>query len=378
MNLDTLPIDVIEQICFLTAKGAFLDFEASDFLALYHASIRPCKRFKASSLWSLPLIHPLWRLPGTKVLYRYICITTADEYKAFHRTLELNPTNRQYVRVITIRWGEEDFGGPDGYAYKVLGWFHQIEIQHLIRLCPFLESIDIAHDCPVISPEGIAALGSLTELRSIGLRNVDFQRDSDSVIQVLLNARSLDSLRLYHVADDFFEMLAPIASRIRQLKWSPQARQDSRRWPRMENLRELDVDVSAGPPLSLYDPLRHAAPNLTNLTIRSGTIDCVVEVHTILWSFCNLQFLALGPWTQLVSISISVPWRSAKLVTIQFRISSKHVRSLFGNLGSAIEHIRRHVQRESLPQLQRSFLILYDENGRTLNCENVLPDGWGT
>ena len=52
--------DIIGLICLLVVELAFHDFEMWDFIVdNHHASLAPCKRFRAWSLQSLPLIHPL-------------------------------------------------------------------------------------------------------------------------------------------------------------------------------------------------------------------------------------------------------------------------------------------------------------------------------
>jgi len=115
-----------------------------------------------------------------------------------------------------MRRGTRDIGGSNCYVYKVLG----MEIEHLIRLCPLLESFNPRNVSPVIIPEGIELLGNLTQLRSSGPRNVDFQRGHDSVYRTFMNITKLESLRLCSVAQEFGNMIGPIATWTRKVVFS--------------------------------------------------------------------------------------------------------------------------------------------------------------
>ena len=169
-----LPTELIEVICSLCAESIFGESGNQEYL--------DHDEFESTLLYSLPLIHPRWTIPGQKALYRYVRLPTADRYNAFQESLAMFPYNGEYVRAIYIDWGHEDFGGPDGYAYKVLGWFHEMEIQQVVRLCPRLELFDPGRKSPAISQEGIAALKSITGIRSIAWRGVDFHKDAPAVV----------------------------------------------------------------------------------------------------------------------------------------------------------------------------------------------------
>ena len=139
MNIATIPTELIELICSWAVESAF---EESELREAAGKSLSREDSVLCSTLSRLPLIHPRWTVAGQGALYRYVKLWTADRCKAFQDSLTMYPNNGIHVRAIMIHWGEADFGGPDGYAYKVLGWFHEMEIQHLIRLCPRLQRFE--------------------------------------------------------------------------------------------------------------------------------------------------------------------------------------------------------------------------------------------
>jgi hypothetical protein len=374
MTLDTLPSDIVELICSHVVELALADFQLARFLVNDIESLIPCQHFKSWSLKSLLLIHSLWTLPGTKALYRYIFLTTADEYKAFHQSLESYPTNRRYVRSITIRWGPKDFGGPDGYAYKVLGWWYEMEIEHLIRLCPRLESFDPGSRSIVISREGIAALGDLTELRSIGLRRVDVERRTKE--SLILNSRKLDSLQLVNTWDPYPKTILQTLHQIRKLGLSPILSYYGS--PPMifysgalYNLRELEVDY---PSFIRFDPDDHPSnplPNLISLTIRKLHVS-TMSINPCLQTFPRLQVLSV----KFLDATYCL-WQSDSLVTMRFYTPP----SLTG-VWNQDEHefIETHIRRKNLPRLKELIQIHWEaveEDGDgPMHCRNILPKSW--
>ena len=198
-----LPTEIIEEICDILAK----DIPAKDTsLEFLFADVGPSHRINeplklvnpSARLSSLPLIHSRWHVPGQKALYCYISLRTADQYKRLQDCLSLHPKNGVYIREIAIHWGLHDFGGPDGYSYKVLGWFHEMEIQEVMRLCPHLLSFQASPEAPVISREGIAALGTIETIRRIVWRMVDIQQYWDTIAQ---NHANWEQLQIVQVCD---------------------------------------------------------------------------------------------------------------------------------------------------------------------------------
>jgi hypothetical protein len=364
MTLDTIPIDVVELICSHIVDLAFAEFELADFILREDDSLEPYRRFKSWSLKSLPLIHPLWRLPGTTALYRHVFLTSADQYKAFHQSLESSTTKRPFVRSITIRWGPHDFGGPEGYAYKVLGWWYQMEIEHLIRLCPRLESFDPGSRSIVITEEGIAALGDLTELRAIVLRPVDIEKIQD--LQ-LLNSKKLDTLRLVTTWESYPQTIFQTLHQVRKLGMPHDFSTLVSRSGALFNLRELEVDYPPGivdycPPL----------PNLICLTIRKQYVHALIINH-YLKTFLRLQVLSVKFADPMYCLL-----QSDSLVTMKFYVVP------FGPVGirnqDEHEFIEKHVRRKNLPSLKELIQIQWEDvednfNG-PLRCRNILPKSW--
>src|SRR5215471_6947323 len=128
MNIANLPTELIELSCLWAAEIAFKESELRKVSDSYWDDRCPKDNFLHSALSPLPLIHPRWTPSGQKALYRYIKLSTADQYKAFQDSLTTYPNNGEHVRAVIIQWEMGDFGGPDGYAYKVLGWFHEMDI----------------------------------------------------------------------------------------------------------------------------------------------------------------------------------------------------------------------------------------------------------
>ena len=193
-----IPVEIIEQICLALAD---------DPLPMSLMTTIPSS---STLLSALPLINSRWHLSGQKALYRHIVLETADQYKCFQDCLTLHPGNGIYIRSIAIDWGFKDFGGPDGYSYKVLGWFHEMEIQQVVRLCPFLESFYPAQYAPVISREGIAALGTIGSMRCIHWRAVDVKQYGDTILQAHSNWKQLEEVELW----DIFSFIGAVSRRI--------------------------------------------------------------------------------------------------------------------------------------------------------------------
>ena len=361
--LDTLPLDIVELICLSVVELASADFELASFVHDDIESLAPCQAFKSWSLQSLPLIHPLWRLPGTSALYRCIVLTTADEYKAFHQSLESWPTNRQYVRAITIRWRPEDFGGPDGYTYKVLGWWYEMEIEHLIRMCTRLESFDPGLRSIVMTQEGIEALADLTELRTIGLRLVDVERDKD--FPIFVKSKRLESLRLLDIWNFYPATILQILPQIRKLVMPQSVQNLLCRLDVTLNLRELEVDA----PFCIgTNHSSNPMPNLISLTIRKVFVDSDL-VDLYLKIFVRLQILSV----KLKKVTPCL-WQSVSLVTMRFYFTpflltwheSQEDRNFIG----------MHIRRENLPRLKHLIQIDWNDVDGPKQCREILPKFW--
>ena len=187
-----LPIEILEKICLTLAPARYTK----------NTLPTPSRSPRTAVLAALPLISSRWHVSGQKALYRDISLETADQYKLFQDSLTLNPQNGMYVRALCIIWGiKDDFGGPDGYSYKVLGWFHEMQIEQVIRLCPLLEFFFPSSFAPVISGEGIAALGTIPTIKFIIWRGVDVQQHMDIILQAHANWKDLFVVELWDIFD---------------------------------------------------------------------------------------------------------------------------------------------------------------------------------
>jgi hypothetical protein len=293
MYIDTLPTELIELICLWAAESAFEESEVREFPDLYWVDSSQKDRFLCSTLYPLPLIHPRWTASGQKALYRYVKLSTADRYKAFQDSLTTYPNNGDHVRAVIIQWETGDFGGPDGYAYKVLGWFHEMDIQHVIRLCPRLEHFDPGQNSFVISQEGMAALGTLNGVRSIAWRNEDFHRDANAV-QINLRWSQLETFRIHKTLDSLhISMMLPIFNRIKKLIIHDSMGESQLPWSSMESLRNLELSSSShhtiNSPLKI---LRQCPTQLTHLTIRNRELD-FSDLSMILNLESRLQYIQI-------------------------------------------------------------------------------------
>jgi hypothetical protein len=382
MNLATLPTELIELLCSLAAEVAIEESELRESIARTYADLRdPANELKSFSLSSLPLIHPRWTIAGTKALYRNIYLDTADQYKAFQNSLTSYPDNGNHVRRLSIRWYKGDYGGPDGYAYKVLGWFHQMEIQNVIRMCPRLEYFDPGRDSPVVSQEGIAALGTLSELRLVAWRNVDFQTNAKTVIEIISRWRQPETLRLYSLDKKAVKMMHPIFNQISTLTVHDHNLALDLTLLSLKNLRHLDLAYTAQsrPQKNhLLQIISKYGTNLTHLTIRDD--------NTPIWFVSKI--LLLAPRIQFLYIAISREgflgqfgglgkgedgmWRSDTLVEILFQwsyINDFPVEWRYKVLGS-------QMRAENLPQLKKITEIFSMEEGMPVIVDGPLWEYW--
>lgn len=380
MNIASIPTELIELICSVAVQSAIDDFEFIEAASRLDAHLWTPADLRSFALFSLPLIHPRWTIAGTKALYRYVNLNTADQYKAFENSLVSYPNNGNRVRVISIRWYRGDFGGPDGYAYKVLGWFHEMEIQNLIRLCPRLECFEPGHNSPVISQEGIAALGTLTGLRSIVWRNADFHTNVDAVIQIILRSKQLDTLRLYTVDTRPLQMMQPVFHRIKKLIVHDGEFAFRLPWSSFENLRDLDLayvrSFRVGP-TDLLQVLYKCDVKLTHLTIRDDSMP-ISKVPEILRLASGVQFLYIKLWfddgahgkSEIYEADEGKRWRSNTLKEILFQWPA-------GPEPTPEQHceiFRSRLRAENLPQLKKLSKLSWT-HGIPLRY-NMLPEIW--
>lgn len=389
-TLATLATELIEFICEFAAEYAREDWEFSlgpDGGG--NGSQDRKKNFVSRFLVGLPLIHPRWTVPDQKALYRYVCLTDAVRYKAFQESLTQYPHNGRYVRGLFIDWGGQDFGGPDGYSYKVLGWFHEMEIQQVVRLCPFVERFHPGKFSPVISQEGIAALGSIDCIRSIAWRRAEFQKYGDTVNRAQSSWRFLEAVEIVeHITDTDFKYVRDVSSRLRglnfhntQFELEMQHNRDS--WS-YRNLQELQVSMKEMPTESaLWALLSTCGSNIITLSLPFNSVDMYQDIFSDVFKELTprLQHLRLfvSPrwiadwseqfqvpsryyqWSQvdpLLQFYRNHPWRSESLRSV--RIEFHGVQHILVTVKSAIAAFLRP---EAFPNLRKVLKVQRDGNG---------------
>lgn len=373
MNIDTLPTELIELICLWAAESAYEESEFREFPDLYWADCCQKDRFLYSTLYPLPLIHPRWTASGQKALYRYIKLSTADRYKAFQDSLTTYPNNGDHVRAVIIQWEMGDFGGPDGYAYKVLGWFHEMDIQHVIRLCPRLEHFDPGQNSFVISQEGMAALGALNRIRSIAWRNEDFHKDANAV-QINFRWSQLETFRIHKTLDSLhISMMLPIFNRIKKLIIHDSMIESQLPWSSMESLRNLDLSSSSfhtnSSPLKV---LRQFATQLTHLTIRNRGLD-FSDLSMILSVESCLQYIQITLMLHQDQISDKDnPLRSDSLVEM---VVCPSLYFMFPIDSDQDQCLMSRVRMENFPRLIKLTKISRNSLGEP-SYRSLLPLNW--
>src|SRR5271155_2828572 len=327
-----LPVEIIEQICLALAD---------DPLPMSLMTNIPSS---STLLSALPLINSRWHLSGQKALYRHIVLGTADQYKCFQDCLTLHPGNGIYVRSISIDWGFKDYGGPDGYSYKVLGWFHEMEIQQLIRLCPLLERFHPGQDSPVIGQEGIAALGNIDSIREITWRPTEFQQYGDAVNRAQSSWRHLETIEILgYMRKDDFKYIQPVSNRLRTLKIHDH-QQDLpshfESWS-LDNLRELDLSTrellhvaditrifetcgSNVVALTIPYPAHTQLPILTTIFNRTPRLRHLkIVIRPVMWSEDWSERLQIRNQFTLFRETTFDSWRLESLRSVRFEVHRK-------------------------------------------------------
>ena len=259
ITLADFPTELSELICQCAAHHAFKDWEFGDHPE-NHPSACP-----SQYLSQLPLIPSRWTVPGQKALYRVVVLPTANRYKGLQESLTVFPHNGLYIREIFLHWVRGDFGGPDGYSYKMLGCFHEIEIQQLVRLCPLLESFNPGQNSPAISQEGIAALGNI-DIRSIAWRPTECQQYGEAVQRAQLGWKKLEALQIFGARRAIdIKFIEPMFDRLRTFK-----------------ARDYHSDFT--PHL-----VSRSSGNLQQLELSNGALN----MYTDLFEFCGLHLSLL-------------------------------------------------------------------------------------
>ena len=205
----TLPTELIETICKFASE---FDFEDYDRVVVGRVPVLN-QPVAASALASIPLIHPRWAFAGQTALYRRVVLTSARQYKQFQESLMAFPYNAVHVRGLRIEWGRRDFGGYEGYAYHVLGWFYEMEIQHLVRLCPCLEAFSASETCLPISREGIDALSMVNGMRYMTWRSEEVWKYTAAILRAHSGWKHLEALTLRSIVLELaIALLAPVTN----------------------------------------------------------------------------------------------------------------------------------------------------------------------
>lgn len=359
LSIASIPTELIELICSFVTASVYQVSEFSDRVEGWRLK-KDC--FLSRYLVSLPLIHPRWTPVGQKSLYQYVKLPTADYYEAFQQSLTKFPYNGEYVRAISIQWGCQDFGGPDGYAYKVLGWFHEMEIQHVIRLCPNLESFDPGGWSPVISQEGITALGTIKGIRSIAWRDVEFQQNADAVLRALSSWHKLESLQLFsHVDGKFEPTLQPIFNCIKTLKLHDSGLMRQLPLWSLANLRHLDLVFSIYQEHNFVKVIKVTGAQLTKLTIREFKLP-LTNLSLIFTYAQRLEFLGLliSNTQPIAPLDCEDPnqWHSDSLIEFRYEWLDRRLGELSADTG-----IKSRMRRENFPRLRKLVKIYWDSEG---------------
>jgi len=390
-TLATLPTELIELICEWVADYVLEDWEFGDGPPCDSSSSRfgrdeETQRILSRQLVGLPLVHSRWAIPGQKALYRSVVLPNAVSYKAFQDSLTAFPQNGSYVRAISIHWGNRDYGGHDGYSYKVLGWFHEMEIQQLVRLCPFLECFHPGYDSPVISQEGIAALGNIDSIRAMTWRPTEFLQYGEAVNRAQSGWHRLETIEILgHLWENDFKFIQPISNRLRTLKFHDH-QQDLHSQLSLDNLRELHLSTKQ---LQLFmndiTPIFEACgSNLFELTIQYPLNALLAILGSIFKYTPRLRHLniVVAPvirwgedWSALLQVrnqftqvrgAIFDSWRLESLRSVRFE-----VRRSTPSLEFAFKSFLRP---DAFPNLHKLLKLQRDVNGE-LQITNMMNQG---
>ena len=386
-TLATLPTELIELICGCVVNHVRERWEF-DFDPQNIRHLGLLSRY----LSGLPLIHSRWTVPGQKALYRFIILPTAHRYKAFQDSLTAFPHNGLYVREIFLHWGSLDFGGPDGYSYKVLGWFHEMEIQQLVRLCPLLEIFHPGEYSPVIGQEGIAALGNIDSIRAISWRPTEFQQYGDAVDRAQSGWNRLDTLEIMgkmRAAD--FRYVQPVSDRLRTLRIHENQKglaSHFASWS-LKNLQELDLPTREFlPNADITRIIELAGSRLITLTIPYPSPDQLEILATVFKLTPRLRNLRIAVGAVLSeedgSEQLQVRGRLNQPQTTPFQLwCSKSLRSVRFELSDS-SPIHRSIQlafdifmlRDAFPNLRKLLRVQRDLNGE-LQVINIMSQKIG-
>jgi len=384
-TLANLATELIELVCEFAAEYAREDWE---FRLGSNGDANVRASFVSRHLVGLPLIHPRWTVPGQKALYRYVCLMNAVRYKAFQESLTQYPHNGRYVRALLIDWGIQDYGGPDGYSYKVLGWFHEMEIQQVVRLCPFLEQFYPGRNSPVISQEGIAALGSVDSIRSITWRRADFQKYGDAVNRAQSSWPHLDTVEIFEsLTEDDFKYVRNISTRLRSLKvhntqLEYELQKNRELWS-FCNLREFHLSMSSLPIGWTTPPiLRFCGSNITTLSLPSNTLD---YYRDIFGEFLNqltprlenlrlfVSFVLTLDWgerfqspSRYYQTPRNYPWHSKSLRSVSIGLHDVETMPLYVQYA-----VNAFIRPDAFPNVRKVLISWRDANGE-LQIRNVM------
>jgi hypothetical protein len=378
-TLATLPTELIELICECVANYILEDWEFGDDPSEDFSGRLEKQRFRSRHLASLPLVRSRWAAPGQKALYRSIMLPNAGYYKALQESLTAFPHNGMYVRAILIHWGARDYGGPDGYSYKVLGWFHEMEIQQLIRSCPLLERFHPGQDSPVIGQEGIAALGNIDSIREITWRPTEFQQYGDAVNRAQSSWRHLETIEILgYMRKDDFKYIQPVANRLRTLKIHDH-QQDLpshfESWS-LDNIRELDLSTrellhvaditrifetcgSNLVALTIPYPAHAQLPILSTIFNRTPRLRHLkIVVRPVMWSEDWSERLQIRNQSTLFREPTFDSWRLESLRSVRFEVHRKS--PLTKSLDLAFNSFMRP---QAFPNLRKLLTVERDVDG---------------
>jgi len=338
-TLATLLPELIELICECLANYVLEDWEFGS-ITRNENYIEYLSRYVVG----LPLIHSRWTVPGQKALYGFVILPTANRYKRFQQSLTAFPHNGFYVRGIALHRGGldlADLGGPypNGcFVYtEIIGWsIHEMEIQQLVRLCPFLECFHPGVNVPVISQEEIAALGNIDSIRAITWRAADFEQYGDAINRAQSGWLRLETIEILgEMRKGDFQYIQAVSERLRTLKihdHHPDLTSHLESWS-LDNLVELDLSTTDPLMPNMTRIFEICGSNLVALTIpypyegRLDILDTVVSFTPRLRHLRIVVFLS-GAWNQ-PPLWLPVQYRFTQNQSTKFGTwSSKSLRSV--------------------------------------------------